>query len=105
MRFRTKEGLGLRVPPSTFTIDQVREHVGSSRIVDVMDVRTQEALTMTMRGESWEIRWRQKEKKNIGGTADRVGHRSPEVSSPSRVDRVLQRQGAGHLAQRYQSGV
>lgn len=51
MRFRNKDGLGIQVPPSTFTIDNVREYVGNNRIVDVMDVPTQEALTMTMKGK------------------------------------------------------
>lgn len=51
MRFKSKDGLGLQVPGgSAFGIQGVRELVGSGRIVDVMDVRTQEALTMTMHG-------------------------------------------------------
>ncbi len=43
--------MGLRVPTSQFSIHDVRACIGSQRIVDVMNVETQESLQMTMK--SW----------------------------------------------------
>ncbi|XP_043200889.1 jmjC domain-containing histone demethylation protein 1-like [Amphibalanus amphitrite] len=47
--FHSTEGLGINVPPSTFTINDVRLAVGSRRMLDVMDVRTQKNMEMTMK--------------------------------------------------------
>ncbi|KAK9305490.1 hypothetical protein QLX08_003504 [Tetragonisca angustula] len=47
--FRDKSGLGLRVPSSNFTVNDVRTCVGSKRILDVMDVNTQKNEDMTMK--------------------------------------------------------
>jgi hypothetical protein len=44
-------GLGLRVPTSQFTIHDVRSCIGSQRLIDVVNVDTQESLQMTMK--SW----------------------------------------------------
>lgn len=41
--------LGLRVPTSNFTINDVRMCVGSRRVLDVMDVSTQKNSEMTMK--------------------------------------------------------
>ncbi|XP_001606028.1 jmjC domain-containing histone demethylation protein 1 [Nasonia vitripennis] len=46
---REKTGLGLRVPSTNFTVNDVRTCVGSKRIVDVMDVNTQKNEDMTMK--------------------------------------------------------
>nr|CAH7745842.1 unnamed protein product [Callosobruchus chinensis] len=47
--FKEKTGLGLRVPTSNFTINDVRMCVGSRRVLDVMDVNTQKNSEMTMK--------------------------------------------------------
>ncbi|XP_076255197.1 lysine demethylase 2 isoform X2 [Rhynchophorus ferrugineus] len=47
--FKEKTGLGLRVPPSNFSINDVRVSVGSRRLLDVMDVSTQKNSEMTMK--------------------------------------------------------
>ncbi|XP_071487363.1 histone lysine demethylase PHF8-like [Diadema antillarum] len=44
-----KEGLGLIVPPPTFTVADVEQYVGSSMELDVIDVGKQDELKMTMR--------------------------------------------------------
>ncbi|XP_041347850.1 histone lysine demethylase PHF8-like isoform X2 [Gigantopelta aegis] len=44
-----KEGLGLTVPPSNFSIQDVENHVGSMREIDVIDVARQEDYKMLMR--------------------------------------------------------
>lgn len=49
MVFLNKTGLGLRVPSDIFKVSDVKACVGSKRIIDVMDVNTQQALTMTMK--------------------------------------------------------
>ncbi len=41
--------MGLRVPSELFTVEDVKRCVGSKRLIDVMDVNTQKALTMTMK--------------------------------------------------------
>jgi F-box/leucine-rich repeat protein 10/11 len=43
--------LGLRVPTPQFTIHDVRACIGSQRVIDVVNVDTQESLQMTMK--SW----------------------------------------------------
>ncbi|KAG6446877.1 hypothetical protein O3G_MSEX004642 [Manduca sexta] len=50
--FKEKLGLGLRVPTSNFTVNDVRMCVGSRRLLDVMDVNTQKNIEMTMKTES-----------------------------------------------------
>lgn len=47
--FKEKTGLGLRVPTTNFTINDVRMCVGSRRLLDVMDVNTQKNVEMTMK--------------------------------------------------------
>lgn len=47
--FKEKTGLGIRVPSSDFSINDVRMCVGSKRLLDVMDVNTQKNLRMTMK--------------------------------------------------------
>ncbi|KAG8547690.1 hypothetical protein GDO81_027784 [Engystomops pustulosus] len=46
--FKSSEGLGIRMPDPTFTVNDVKLFVGSKRIVDVMDVGTQKGIEMTM---------------------------------------------------------
>jgi F-box/leucine-rich repeat protein 10/11 len=46
---KEQKGLGLRVPSESFSVDDVKRCVGSQRVLDVMDVSTQKALTMTMK--------------------------------------------------------
>ncbi|XP_068900061.1 jmjC domain-containing histone demethylation protein 1 isoform X4 [Tenebrio molitor] len=47
--FKEKTGLGLRVPTSNFSINDVRMCVGSRRVLDVMDVNTQKNSEMSMK--------------------------------------------------------
>lgn len=47
--FTDKSGLGLRVPSENFKVSDVKACVGSKRIVDVVDVDTQQGLQMTMK--------------------------------------------------------
>lgn len=47
--FKEKTGLGLRVPTSNFTVNDVRMCVGSRRLLDVMDVNTQKNIEMNMK--------------------------------------------------------
>ncbi|XP_063291047.1 lysine-specific demethylase 2A isoform X1 [Pelobates fuscus] len=46
--FISSEGLGINMPDSDFTVNDVKMFVGSRRIVDVMDVGTQRGIEMTM---------------------------------------------------------
>ncbi|XP_075113879.1 lysine-specific demethylase 2A isoform X2 [Leptodactylus fuscus] len=46
--FQSSEGLGIRMPDPTFSVNDVKVFVGSKRIVDVMDVGTQKGIEMTM---------------------------------------------------------
>lgn len=41
--------LGMKMPPKSFTVDDVKASVGSRRILDVMNVETQKDDTMTMK--------------------------------------------------------
>ncbi|KPM02554.1 lysine-specific demethylase 2B-like protein [Sarcoptes scabiei] len=43
------QSLGMRIPPQSFTVDDVKSCVGSRRILDVMNVDTQKDDTMTMK--------------------------------------------------------
>jgi len=43
------EGLDLRVPPKSFTVRDVRNCVGPTRVIDVMDVKTQKNIEMSMK--------------------------------------------------------
>ncbi|XP_060069633.1 lysine-specific demethylase 2B-like [Ylistrum balloti] len=44
-----KTGLGMRVPSQNFRVNDVKQCVGSRRVLDVMDVTTQKGKEMTMR--------------------------------------------------------
>jgi len=46
---KTKHGLGIKIPDKTFTVHDVKQHVGSRRMLDVMDVTTQKDFEMTMK--------------------------------------------------------
>uniref|UniRef100_A0A8C5HG71 [histone H3]-dimethyl-L-lysine(36) demethylase n=1 Tax=Gouania willdenowi TaxID=441366 RepID=A0A8C5HG71_GOUWI len=46
--FDKAEGLGLQMPDSDFSVSDVKLFVGSRRIVDVMDVKTQRGIEMSM---------------------------------------------------------
>ncbi|CAH1118335.1 unnamed protein product [Phaedon cochleariae] len=61
--FKEKTGLGLRVPTSNFTINDVRMCVGSRRILDVMDVNTQKNSEMTMK--DWQKYYEDPEKDKL----------------------------------------
>lgn len=43
------DGLDLRVPPKSFLVRDVRNYVGHQRIIDVMDVKTQKNIEMSMK--------------------------------------------------------
>ncbi|KAH9514989.1 Lysine-specific demethylase 2B [Bulinus truncatus] len=47
--FLEKTGLGLRVPSENFKVSDVKQCVGSRRILDVMDVTTQKAMELSMK--------------------------------------------------------
>ncbi|KAG8200194.1 hypothetical protein JTE90_024977 [Oedothorax gibbosus] len=47
--FKDKAGLGMRMPSANFTVNDVRQCVGSRRMLDVMDVTTQKDVEMTMK--------------------------------------------------------
>lgn len=49
MLVRQKDGLGMKMPDSTFTVSDVRQYVGARRVVDVMDCATQRNTVMTMK--------------------------------------------------------
>nr|XP_006819064.1 PREDICTED: LOW QUALITY PROTEIN: lysine-specific demethylase 2A-like [Saccoglossus kowalevskii] len=45
---KDKSGLGMRIPGKEFNVNDVRQFVGSRRLVDVVDVNTQKGIEMTM---------------------------------------------------------
>lgn len=47
--FKSKANMGMRLPSHNFTCNDVRQCVGSRRILDVMDVTTQKDIEMTMK--------------------------------------------------------
>lgn len=47
--FKEKSGLGMRMPSDNFTVNDVRQCVGSRRMLDVMDVTTQRDIEMPMK--------------------------------------------------------
>ncbi|XP_013776610.2 lysine-specific demethylase 2A-like isoform X2 [Limulus polyphemus] len=47
--FKEKSGLGMRMPSDNFTVNDVRQCVGSRRMLDVMDVTTQKDVEMSMK--------------------------------------------------------
>ena len=48
--FKKKHGLGLKLPdPDNFSVRDIKNLVGSKRVVDVIDVNTQKGLTMNMK--------------------------------------------------------
>jgi F-box and leucine-rich repeat protein 10/11 len=61
--FKEKTGLGIRVPSTNFTINDVRMCVGSRRILDVMDVNTQKNIEMTMK--DWHKYYEDPQKKKL----------------------------------------
>lgn len=60
---KEKSGLGLQVPSSNFTINDVRMCVGSKRLLDVMDVNTQKNMEMTMK--EWQKYYEDTNKKKL----------------------------------------
>ncbi|XP_033627389.1 lysine-specific demethylase 2B-like isoform X1 [Asterias rubens] len=48
MLFKSTEDLGIKIPGKDFTVNDVKQHVGSRRQVDVMDVNTQKGVEMSM---------------------------------------------------------
>ncbi|KAG5680189.1 hypothetical protein PVAND_009714 [Polypedilum vanderplanki] len=60
---KEKTGLGLQVPSSNFTINDVRMCVGSRRVLDVMDVNTQKNMEMTMK--EWQKYYEDPNKKKL----------------------------------------
>ncbi|XP_072514412.1 lysine (K)-specific demethylase 2Bb isoform X2 [Salminus brasiliensis] len=46
--FKSKEGLGIRMPEPEFTVSEIKGLVGCRRMVDVMDVSTQKGSEMSM---------------------------------------------------------
>ncbi|XP_044762854.1 jmjC domain-containing histone demethylation protein 1-like isoform X3 [Coccinella septempunctata] len=61
--FKDKAGLGLGLPTTNFTINDVRMCVGSRRVLDVMDVNTQKNSEMTMR--EWQKYYEDQEKDKL----------------------------------------
>ncbi|KAL3234742.1 hypothetical protein MRX96_003387 [Rhipicephalus microplus] len=47
--FKSKANMGMRLPSHNFTCNDVRQCVGSRRVLDVMDVTTQKDIEMTMK--------------------------------------------------------
>lgn len=47
--FKDRTGLGIRVPGPNFSVSDVKTCVGSKRMLDVMDVKTQKNLELTMK--------------------------------------------------------
>ncbi|EDV29135.1 uncharacterized protein TRIADDRAFT_49824 [Trichoplax adhaerens] len=45
---KSSEGTGLKVPPRTFTVNDVQHYIGTKRIIDVLDVNSQKGTEMTM---------------------------------------------------------
>jgi F-box and leucine-rich repeat protein 10/11 len=63
MLVKEKTGLGIQVPSSNFSINDVRLCVGSHRLLDVMDVNTQKNLEMTMK--EWQRYYEDSNKKKL----------------------------------------
>ena len=51
-------GLGMKIPDKNFNVDDVRQHVGNRRMLDVVDVNTQTDSVMTMKDwcKYWETK-------------------------------------------------
>ena len=48
--FKSRKGLDMMIPENEINdVNDIRAAVGSKRVVDVVDVNTQKALTMTMK--------------------------------------------------------
>lgn len=60
---KEKTGLGLQVPSSNFSINDVRMCVGSKRLLDVMDVNSQKNMEMTMK--EWQKYYEDPNKKKL----------------------------------------
>ncbi|XP_078680561.1 lysine-specific demethylase 2A-like isoform X1 [Branchiostoma floridae x Branchiostoma belcheri] len=61
--FKNKDGLGIRIPGQEFNVNDVRQFVGSRRMVDVMDVNTQKGIEMSM--QQWTRYFEQKEREKL----------------------------------------
>ncbi|KAK0093438.1 hypothetical protein PV326_013533 [Microctonus aethiopoides] len=61
--FRDCAGLGIRVPSSNFSVNDVRTCVGSKRVLEVMDVDTQKNEEMTMK--DWQKYYEEPEKERL----------------------------------------
>ncbi|KAL4640613.1 lysine-specific demethylase 2A-like isoform X1 [Arapaima gigas] len=46
--FEKPDGLGIKMPDSDFTVNDVKLYVGNRRVIDVMDVNTQKGIEMSM---------------------------------------------------------
>lgn len=55
--------MGIQVPSSNFSINDVRMCVGSNRILDVMDVNTQKNIEMSMK--EWQRYYEDPNKKKL----------------------------------------
>ncbi|XP_031560229.1 lysine-specific demethylase 2B-like [Actinia tenebrosa] len=51
LHIKNPEGLGMRMPSDAFTVTDVKNYVGARRMVDVIDVNTQQALELTL--QNW----------------------------------------------------
>ncbi|QQP49504.1 JmjC domaincontaining histone demethylation protein 1like, partial [Caligus rogercresseyi] len=60
---KEKSGLGMKVPDSSFTVSDVKTHVGSKRVLDVMDCSTQTNVEMSMK--EWEEYYRSGQRDRI----------------------------------------
>ncbi|XP_065579671.1 lysine-specific demethylase 2A-like [Artemia franciscana] len=63
MLCKEKTGLDMRVPPSSFTVTDVKACVGGDRLLDVMNVSDQSSLSMTM--EEWDQYYNSKHKSRL----------------------------------------
>ncbi|XP_067033203.1 lysine-specific demethylase 2A-like [Acropora muricata] len=60
---RSTDGLDIRVPNKDFTVEDVKNFVGARRIVDVIDVNTQQALEMSL--QQWVKYFTSEEREDI----------------------------------------
>ena len=60
---KNKSSLAMKVPDSSFGVDDIRKLVGNNRILDVMDVSIQKDTTMTMK--DWCAYWKKEPREKI----------------------------------------
>lgn len=60
---KNKSSLGMKVPDTSFSVDDIRKLVGGRRILDVMDVSIQKDFTMSLK--EWCKYWEEKPRKRI----------------------------------------